>query len=69
MVGPAEPDRRKLLTRRRHGWRCADPRRRAKATTVGAIAALLVVCVAGLIALDRVFERLEYETFMLQRNA
>ena len=32
-------------------------------------AALLVVCVAGLIALDRVFERLEYETFMLQRNA
>ena len=35
----------------------------------GFAAALLVVCVGGLIALDRVFERLEYETFMLQRNA
>jgi uncharacterized membrane protein len=35
----------------------------------GYAAALLVVCVAGLVALDRVFERLEYETFMLQRNA
>jgi len=32
-------------------------------------AALLVVCVGGLIALDRVFEGLEYETFMLQHNA
>ncbi len=35
----------------------------------GFAAALLLVCVGGLIALDRVFERLEYETFMLQRNA
>jgi uncharacterized membrane protein len=35
----------------------------------GYAAALLVVCVAGLITLDRVFERLEYHTFMLQRNA
>jgi uncharacterized membrane protein len=35
----------------------------------GYAAALLVVCVGGLIALDRVFEQLEYETFMLQRNA
>jgi uncharacterized membrane protein len=35
----------------------------------GFAAALLVVCTGGLIALDRVFERLEYETFMLQRNA
>jgi uncharacterized membrane protein len=30
---------------------------------------VLIACVAGLIALDRVFERLEYETFMLQPAA
>jgi uncharacterized membrane protein len=34
----------------------------------GYCAALLVVCVWGLILLDRVFEELEYETFMLQRS-
>jgi len=31
--------------------------------------ALLLVCVLGLLLLDRVFERLEYETFMLQPGA
>lgn len=35
----------------------------------GYAGALLVVCVAGLIVMDRVFEQLEYHTFMLQRNA
>ncbi len=35
----------------------------------GYAAALLVVCTGGLMALDRVFEQLEYETFMLQRSA
>jgi uncharacterized membrane protein len=35
----------------------------------GYAGALLIVCVAGLIVLDRVFEQLEYHTFMLQRNA
>jgi polysaccharide biosynthesis protein PelG len=35
---------------------------------LGFAAALLVVCVWGLILLDRVFERLEYETFMLQKS-
>ncbi|GAB4467979.1 MAG: exopolysaccharide Pel transporter PelG [Burkholderiaceae bacterium] len=35
----------------------------------GYAGALLVVCVAGLIVLDRVFEQLEYHTFMLQRSA
>ncbi len=35
----------------------------------GYAGALLVVCVGALLLLDRVFENLEYETFMLQRNA
>lgn len=35
----------------------------------GYAGALLVVCVAGLIVMDRVFEQLEYHTFMLQRGA
>lgn len=35
----------------------------------GYAAAVLVACVVGLVALDRVFERLEYETFMLQPAA
>ncbi|MCS7101238.1 MAG: exopolysaccharide Pel transporter PelG [Burkholderiaceae bacterium] len=32
----------------------------------GYAGSVLIACVVGLIALDRVFERLEYETFMLQ---
>jgi len=35
----------------------------------GYAGSLLVVCVAGLIVMDRVFEQLEYHTFMLQRSA
>jgi uncharacterized membrane protein len=35
----------------------------------GYAGSLLVVCVLGLLVLDRVFERLEYETFMLQPGA
>ncbi len=35
----------------------------------GYAGALLIVCVLGLLVLDRVFERLEYETFMLQPGA
>lgn len=35
----------------------------------GYAGSLLAVCVLGLVVLDRVFERLEYETFMLQPGA
>jgi uncharacterized membrane protein len=35
----------------------------------GYAGALLLVCVLGLVILDHVFERLEYETFMLQPGA
>ncbi|MCS7101669.1 MAG: exopolysaccharide Pel transporter PelG [Burkholderiaceae bacterium] len=35
----------------------------------GYAGSVLIACVAGLIVLDRVFERLEYETFMLQPAA
>lgn len=35
----------------------------------GYAAALIIVCIAGLIIMDRVFEELEYHTFMLQPEA